>query len=226
KQVIQVLKLMEQEIAERMVHVPFGLIKLPEGRMSSRQGKTIFLEEVFNKSIELVAEVIAAKNPLLAQRDDVARQVGIGAIVFGDLKNGRVKDVTFDWEDVLNFDGETGPYLQYTHARANAVLQKVGAVDWSYLEPSALTDEYALPLIKHIGGFPQEVEKAAELYEPSIISRYLLDLAQAFNRFYHHSRIIGQEEAVTNTRVAIVMATVTVLRTGLHLIGLEAPLEM
>jgi len=225
KQVKQVLELMGEPAGNKLMHVPFGLIRFPEGRMSTRRGKIIFLEDVLNKSIEMATEVINQKNPELENRDEIARQIGIGAIVFGDLKNGRIKDVAFDWEEILNFDGETGPYAQYTHARACSVLRKAGA-DVTLENPEVLTDEFALPLIKLLGEFPQVIERAAAQYEPSVISRYVLDVAQGFNRFYHNCRIIGQEGNVMQARLALVKATQLILARAMYLLGLSAPEKM
>ncbi|KAF0196376.1 MAG: arginyl-tRNA synthetase [Bacillota bacterium] len=226
KQVKQVLELMQEPAGEKLVHVSFGLFRFPEGRMSTRRGKTIFLEDVLNKSIEMAAEIINQKNPELDDREQVARQVGVGAIVFGDLKNGRIKDVAFDWEEILNFDGETGPYVQYTHARACSVLRKAGGSVANLSNESVLTDEFALPLIKLLGEFPQVIERAALQYEPSVLSRYVLDVAQGFNRFYHNCRIIGQEVSVMQARLALVKGTQQILERSMYLLGIAAPEKM
>jgi len=222
KQLAAVLKLMGEAAGDKVVHVSFGLFKFPEGRMSTRRGNIIFLEDVLSKSIELALAVIESKNPDLEDKQAVAEKVGVGAIIFGDLKHGRIKDVTFDWEELLNFDGETGPYLQYTHARACAVLRKAEGLSREPRNLDALTDEYALPLIKLMSEFAPAVEKAATEFEPSVVARYVLDLAQEFNRFYHHCRIIGGDEDVQSARLAVVYATKVVLARGLYLLGLSA----
>jgi len=222
KQLAAVLKLMGEAAGDKVVHVSFGLFKFPEGRMSTRRGNIVFLEDVLNKSIELALAVIEHKNPALEGKEEIAEKVGVGAIIFSDLKHGRIKDVTFDWEEMLNFDGETGPYLQYTHARACAVLRKAAEVPGVEADIAALTDEYALPLIKLLGEFAPIVAKAALEFEPSVVARYVLDLAQAFNRFYHHCRIIGSDDGVQNARLALVRATKVVLARGLYLLGLSA----
>ena len=227
RQLKQVLQLMEEPAGEKLVHIPFGMIKLAEGRMSTRRGKVIFLEDVLQKSIDLARGIIEEKSPELENREDVARDVGVGAILFGDLKNGRIKDVTFDWEEILNFDGETGPYLQYTHARACSVLRKAG--DDTVLgirDESVLLDEHTLPFVKLLGDFPQVIERAAAGFEPSVLARYLLDVAQGFNRFYHHCRILGTEEDVMHTRLCVVKCTQLVLSRGLYLLGMAAPERM
>ena len=221
RQVKQVLSLMRAPAADKLVHVPFGLFKFPAGKMSTRRGNIIFLEDVLARAIDLAADVIHAKNPELENKTDIARHIGVGAVIFGDLKHGRIKDVTFDWDEMLNFDGETGPYLQYTHARACSVLRKA-TVDPAPLEDDALTDEHALPLLKLLGDFPQVIERGAAQYEPSVVARYLLDVASLFNRYYHNVRILGVEQTVMQTRLAVVQATQRVLARGLYLLGVTA----
>ncbi len=227
RQLKQVLQLMGEPAGDKLVHVPFGLFKLREGRMSTRRGRMIFLEDVLSKSIELASGVIAEKNPELAGSDEIARQVGVGAVVFGDLKNGRIKDVVFDWEEILNFDGETGPYVQYTHARVCSLLRRAGSETTPELSSAeTLTEEHGLPLVKLLGDFSQVVERSARTFEPSLLSRYLLDVAQSFNRYYHHHRILVDDAAVMATRLAVVKAVQFVLSRGLYLLGIAAPDRM
>ncbi len=221
KQVKQVLTLMRTPAGEKLVHVPFGLFKFPEGKMSTRRGNVIFLEDVLARAVDLALEVIHAKNPELENKRDIAQHVGVGAVVFGDLKHGRIKDVLFDWDEMLNFDGETGPYVQYTHARACSILRKA-AVDPALSDEAALTDEYALPLIKLLGEFPQIIARSASEYEPSVVARYVLDVASLFNRYYHNVRILGGEKDAAATRLAVVLATQRILARGLYLLGLTA----
>lgn len=221
RQVKQVLLKMGAPAGNKLVHVPFGLFKFPEGKMSTRRGNVIFLEDVLTRAIELAAAVIHAKNPELENKLDIAQHVGVGAVVFGDLKHGRIKDVNFDWDEILNFDGETGPYVQYTHARACSVLRKA-AFDPALSDEAALTDEHALPLIKLLGEFPQVVARSAAEFEPSVVARYVLDVASLFNRYYHHVRIIGEDKDSSRTRLAIVSATQRILARGLYLLGVTA----
>ncbi|MBT9134143.1 MAG: Arginine--tRNA ligase [Firmicutes bacterium] len=221
KQVKQVLTLMRTPAGEKLVHVPFGLFKFPEGKMSTRRGNVIFLEDVLARAVDLALEVIHAKNPELENKRDIAQHVGVGAVVFGDLKHGRIKDVLFDWDEMLNFDGETGPYVQYTHARACSILRKA-AVDPALSDEAALTEEYALPLIKLLGEFPQIIARSACEYEPSVVARYVLDVASLFNRYYHNVRILGGEKDAAATRLAVVLATQRILARGLYLLGLTA----
>ncbi len=221
RQVKEVLTLMRVPAAEKLVHVPFGLFKFPEGKMSTRRGNVIFLEDVLARAVDLAVAVIHAKNPELENKREIAQQVGVGAVVFGDLKHGRIKDVLFDWDEMLNFDGETGPYVQYTHARACSVLRKA-TLEPALSSEAALTDEYALPLIKLLGEFPQALARSTQEYEPSVVARYVLDVASLFNRYYHNVRILGEDLSITQARLAIVLATQRILARGLYLLGLTA----
>lgn len=225
RQLRGVLKKMNLPWAEDVIHVDFGMMNLKEGKMSTRKGRVIFLEEVLDRAIELVRQVIEEKNPDLKDREAVAKAVGIGAIVFNDLKNGRVKDVLFDWEQVLNFDGETGPYTQYTHARLCSIARKAGKkVDIAKLDYSKF--EEAGTLLALLGRFPKAVADAAANYEPSTLTSYVLDVAQTANRFYKEHRVIGEAPPVEVARLAVVDAARTVLANGLRLLGIQAPTEM
>ncbi|HHW99389.1 MAG TPA: arginine--tRNA ligase [Firmicutes bacterium] len=227
KQLKLVLEKMGLPLADALVHVPFGLVKLPEGKMSTRRGQMVLLDDVLQEATSRVQEIIAEKNPELANREQVAEEVGIGAVIFHNLKNSRMRDIIFDWNEVLNFDGETGPYLQYTHARCMSVIRKSGRQLFELPEDlSGLTDEAAQQVLKRLSQFPEAIVKAAETYEPSTMSRYLLDLAQDFNRFYNTCRIIGEETAVESSRLALVKAVAQVMRRGLYLLGLSAPEQM
>ncbi|MFG0315886.1 MAG: arginine--tRNA ligase [Planctomycetota bacterium JB042] len=231
KQLFRILEKLGKPFAGDMVHVPFGLLRFKDGKMSTRQGKVIFLEEVLDRAVELARRIIEEKNPDLADRDRVARQVGIGAVVFNDLKSRRVKDVTFDWDEILSFEGDTGPYLQYTHARCANIFRKAGRtpgelaaeVDYGRLEL-----EPERELIRVIGQLGDHVRRAAEEYEPSIVAQYLLSAAARFNRFYNDDRcrVVGADPATREARLALVHATQITLRNGLALLGLEAPDEM
>lgn len=222
-----VLKQMGMPLADALVHVAFGLVKLPEGKMSTRRGQMVLLDDVLHEATSRVETIIAEKNPELPNKEQVAEQVGIGAVIFHNLKNSRMRDIIFDWNEVLSFEGETGPYLQYTHARCMSVLRRSGQQQFDPPHDLAgLADESAQQVLKRLSQFPETIGKAAEAYEPSTMSRYLLDLAQDFNRFYNSCRIIGEAPAVETSRLALVNAVAMVLRRGLFLLGLTAPEQM
>lgn len=212
--------------ADDVVHIPFGLVRLPEGKMSTRRGQMVLFEDLLQEATQRIDEIIAEKNPALPDRAQVANDVAMGAIIFNNLKNSRIKDIIFDWNEMLNFDGETGPYLQYTHARAMSVLRKAKTAGSLAADLAGVTDESSQGVLKLISQFPEVIQRAAFGYEPSTLSRFVLDLAQAFNRFYHNCRILGEEPAVEQSRLALVAATATVLKRGLQLLGLRAPEQM
>lgn len=229
KQVYTVLKMMGYDWADKCVHVPFGLYLFSGEKMSTRKGKVVFLEDVLDESVKLVRTIIEEKNPGLADKNQVAEMVGIGAVFFADLKNTRIKDVQFDYDKILSFDGETGPYLQYTHARINSLLAKgefgvnpaVGHVAFDRLQ----TPEEA-EVIKAIGEFPDKVQEAAEKLEPSIIAKYLINLAAAFNTFYNAHRVITEDTELAQARLALALAVKITLKNGLKLLGIQAPDQM
>jgi len=226
RQLKGVLRRMGVEWEPRMEHVAFGMMRLPEGRMSTRKGQVVFLEDVLDRAVEEAGKVIAEKNPELAGRDEVAEQVGIGAVVFNDLKRERIKDVQFEWDEVLSFEGETGPYVQYTHARLASILRKVEAAgeggaapDWAALADSA-------PLVLTLGRYPAVLRSAGARAEPSELSQYLLGLCRQVNSWYVGHRVLGEEPGLTAARLALVRATKIVLGNGLRLLGVAAPEEM
>lgn len=228
KQVFKVLELAGLPWAQDLVHVAFGMVSLEDGSMSTRKGNVVLLRDVIDKAVAKSLEIITAKNPDLQGRQKVAEQVGVGAVLFSALENGRIKDITFTFDRVLNFDGETAPYLQYTHARCRSLLEK--APDWKKSKVAgdyrALDNVETLRLCKLLASFPQAVKDAAFKYEPSIVSALLIDVAQAFNRFYIEHRVISDNLAEQNARLQVVEATATVLKKGLALLGIEAPSKM
>ncbi|MDQ1909724.1 arginine--tRNA ligase [Paenibacillus sp. GD4] len=234
KQWFKVIELMGYEWASQLQHVPFGKVSLEGAKLSTRKGNVIHLEELLGKAIEKTREIIEQKNPSMPNKDEVARKVGVGAIIFNDLSNNRIKDIVFSWEEALNFEGETGPYVQYTHARASRVLRKSNddvsdAFDLTadQLHTEHLHNPEAQAVLKELYLFKERVEQAMHKLEPSIVSRYLVDLAQRFNHFYHECPILKVEDAsLRAARLAIVKAVQITLRNGLALIGLDAPEEV
>jgi len=226
KQLKLVLKRMGLEWEPRMEHVGFGMLRLPEGKMSTRKGRVVFLDEVLDRAVSEARKIIAEKNPELATADAVAEQVGVGAVIFNDLKRERIKDVEFVWEEVLAFEGETGPYVQYTHARLASIERKAAAAgegsddpDWSALEDAA-------QILLRVGRFPDVVRSAAANCEPSEVSSYLLALCRELNTWYGNHRVLGQEAGLTAARLRCITISKTVIANGLRLLGLAAPEEM
>lgn len=221
KQWFKVVELMGYDWAKNLIHAPFGMISLASGEsMSTRKGITIWLEDVLSQATAKTLEIIKEKNPDMENKEEIARQMGVGAVMFSSLSTSRIKDVTFSWEDALNFDGETGPYVQYTHARACSVLRKADNVTGVI---SKITEDSEYKVIRTLYDFPAKIMLAMENNEPSVITRYIIDLSQDFNRFYHDCQINTNDEEIKQTRLAITSAVKKVLCKGLWLIGLEAP---
>jgi len=223
QQWFKVVELMGYDWAKDLYHVPFGTVSLGGEKLSTRKGKVVLLDELFGKAVEKTLATIEAKNPDLPNKEEVARQMGVGAVVFSDLSSNRIKDVSFSWEEMLNFDGETGPYVQYTHARAGSVLRKAGEAPAADIDGALLQEPEARAVLKTLYLFPECVRQAMEDMEPSVVTRYLVDLAQDFNRFYHEHSILVEDTALRKARLALTACAQRVLCTGLGLIGLAAP---
>jgi len=228
RQLFKVLELMGYDWVDRCAHVVFGRLNFKGGGgASTRKGNVIFLEDVLNRSIELAKEIIDEKNPDLAESDQIAKDVGIGALIFADLDSRRVRDIVFDWDEVLNFNGETGPYVQYTHARYCSVLRRFeGTLPPEDADFDLLNEPETLEVVKCLERYPKQIQKAAEDHEPSILATYLIDLCTVANRFYNVHHVITDDVALTTSRVALVYAIKTVLASGLALLGMKAPERM
>lgn len=227
-QVFKVVELMGYEWAKTdLIHVPYGLVSLEGGKLSTRSGNIIYAEDILRESVSKIKEVINDKNPDLQDKEEVAKMVGIGAIIFNDLYNQRIKDVTFSWDKIHSFDGETGPYVQYTYARAASVLRKTGITDVpEEIDSSLLTDEASVSLLKELIRFPEVVETAAERLEPSVVARFVMSVAQAFNHFYHENQCNVEDEKLKRARVKLVIIAKEAIKDGLDLLGMKCPEQM
>ena len=226
QQVFKVLELMGYPWIKDLVHVDFGWILFKEKVMSTRRGSIVLLEDVLNRSVDLALKIIQEKNPELEDKEKVAFDVGIGAVIFADLSTRRQKDVNFDWEEVLNFEGQSGPYIQYTHARLCSLMRKFDKSISKDVDFKLLRTEEENLIAKRLLDYPRQIKLAAESYEPSIICSYLLDLCAVFNRFYQKERIITDDQASTQARIILVKGVQTVVENGLAVLGIKVPERM
>lgn len=223
KQFFKVLELMGKEWAKDLVHVAYGMVSLEDGSMSTRKGKVVYLEDVIQKCVQKALAIITEKNPSLENKEEIAKTVGVGAVIFGALYNNKIKDITFSYDKVLNFEGETSCYVQYTCARANSVLEKGGkATSWKADEICPQEFE----LIKRLADFPNVLHDALEKYEPCFIARYAVDLAQVYNKFYFDCSILNAEKETRGFRLALTEATLVTLKNALGLLGIGVPEKM
>ncbi|NLA69690.1 MAG: arginine--tRNA ligase [Clostridiales bacterium] len=231
KQWKKVLQLMGYEWEKDCVHVPFGLVSLEDGVISTRKGRVVFLEDVLNNAVEKTKEIMIEKNPNTPDLEEIAKEVGIGAVIFQELSNNRIKDYVFSWDKVLNFDGETGPYVQYTHARASSVLRnateaELAAIENGEIDASYLSSDSAYTLTKLIYRIPEVIVDAADKYEPSILTRHLVDIAQSFNKFYHDEHILVDNDAERLAKLSLVKASKIAIENCLNILGIKAPERM
>ena len=229
KQVFEVAKLLglDEKYTNGLEHVAFGMVLLPTGKMSTREGTSVKLSDLLNESISRAKDIIEQKNPELENKDEVAKKVGVGAVIFNDLANSRVKDEIFDWDTILNFQGETGPYIQYTYVRTKSVIEKAGGVpEISEVNTELLQDEYSIRLAKLIYGFQDVLVQVTDKNEPSILSRYLIDVAKAYSNFYNENKIINDDKTLQDARVYLTYSVGRILKTGAELLGIEMPDKM
>ncbi len=225
RQLFKVLELMGYDWAKDCEHVAFGMVSYEGQSLSTREGRIVYLEDLLNEAISKSRAIIEEKSPELEDKDGVARQVGVGAVVFFALYNNRIKDIDFSWDRALNFDGETGPYVMYTHARCCSVLRKAGECD---AEPDfkALDDPEAQDVVRLLEQFPETCKSALNKSEPSMITRYSVDLAQAYNKFYYEHKVMVDEQGTRKARLMLTEAAKQTIAKALDLIGLDAPERM
>lgn len=229
KQVFEVAKLLglDEKYIKGLEHVAFGMVLLPTGKMSTREGNVVKLDDLLNEAITRAKQIIEQKNSELENKEEVAKKVGIGAVIFNDLSNSRVKDEVFDWDTILNFQGETGPYIQYMYVRTKSVIENAGFVpEFKDVKIENILDEYSLEVLKLIYNFEDVLVQVTEKNEPSILARFLIDLAKAYSSFYNENKIIVDDKDVQNARVYLTYATGKVLKQGASLLGIEMPEKM
>ena len=226
QQLWRILELMGYDLYKGCKHISFGMVSLKDQTLSTRKGQVVFLEDVLNKTIEKTREIMENREDTVDDIDEVSRIVGIGAVKFQELYNNRIKDYVFDWDEVLNFEGETGPYVQYTYARAKSVLRKAGIDEIKPLDIEKITSDEEFTLVKKLAGFEDVVVKAKEKYEPSLITRHLTDIAKSFNKFYNSSKIMVEDEKLKEERLALAYVTAIVIKTALGLLGIRTVEKM
>lgn len=229
KQVFKVAELLglDKKYTDNLVHVPFGMVLLPTGKMSTREGNVIKLEDLLNESVLRAKKIIEEKNPNLENKDDVAKKVGIGAVIFNDLSTNRIKDEIFDWDTLLNFQGETGPYVQYIFVRTKSVLENAGYIPkYKDIDIEKIQDVASLNVIKLLYSFADVIENATLKNEPSILARYLIDVAKSFSSFYNENKILVDDKALQNARLYVTYSVNIVLKTGANLLGIQMPDKM
>lgn len=227
KQVFKAIELMGYEWAKDLVHVPYGLVSLAGAKLSTRTGNIVYAEDILKEAMERAMHAILEKNPALSDKELVAKQVGVGAVIFHDLYNQRIKNVDFSWDEVLSFEGTTGPYVQYTYARAKSILRKNASLEMDEdVNYTVLTDDITFSLVKVLLGYEEAVHNAAERYEPSVVARYLIALTSAFNRFYHECSVLHATEQEKKARILLINMVQMVIKDACMLLGMECPEEM
>ncbi len=226
KQWFKVVELMGHDWAKDCIHIPFGMVSLEDGTLSTRKGRVVFLEDVLNKAVESTLAIMEERNPDLENKEEVAKQVGIGAVVFQELFNQRIKDYVFSWDRTLSFDGETGPYVQYTHARACSLLERGNFNIEDKVDYDLLLSEDEINIARMVYDFPNIVIDAMEKNEPFFITRQVVEIAKGFNKFYNSSQIIVEDEEVKKARLMLTHIVKNTIKIGLELLGIAAPNKM
>lgn len=228
KQIFAVAKyLVDEKYVKGLKHVSYGMVQLPTGKMSTRLGNVVKIEDLITETIEKAKEIITTKNPKLENKDEVAKKVGIAAIIFNTLSTTNNKDQIFDWNTALNFQGETGPYIQYTYVRTKSVLEKVGKIPTvSEVDFSTLTDDSSIKVLKSLYAFKETLEMTVEKNEPAILARYLIEVSQNYSNFYNDNKVLVEDEKVKNSRAYLTYAVGIVLKTGASLLGIQMPDKM
>lgn len=217
---------MGHDWAKDCIHIPFGMVSLEDGTLSTRKGRVVFLEDVLNKAIENTTKIIEERNPDLENKEEVAKDIGIGAVVFQELFNQRIKDYVFSFDRTLSFEGETGPYVQYTHARTYSLLEKGNFNIDDKVDYSLLESEDEINIIRLLYNFKQVVIDAGEKYEPFFITRHIVEIAKAFNKYYNNTQINIEDEELKKARLMLVYSAKNVIKIGLGLLGIKAPNKM
>ena len=219
--------MVDEKYVKGLEHISYGMVSLPTGKMSTRLGNVVKIEELINETINKAKEIIAEKNPNLENKENVAKKVGVGAIIFNTLSSTNIKDQIFDWNVALNFQGETGPYIEYTYVRTKSVLEKVGDIpNIEDINIDKIDDEYSENLIDIIYNFEDTLIQVTEKNEPGILARYLIDLAKAYSAFYNENKIICEDTDLQNARIYLTYAVGKVLKIGANLLGIEMPEKM
>ena len=230
KQVFEVAKyLVEEKYQKGLVHVPYGLVRLKTGKMSSREGTVIYIKDLINDAINKSKEILINKNKEVEDIEILSKQIGVGALVFNYLKSNKLKDILFDLDETLRFDGETGPYIQYTYVRTKSILEKSGYVesDFENIKLDLLTNSEEIELVKKLGEFENIIKRAAQDFEPSIIAKYLIDISSLFSKFYNNIKVLEtNNEDLKKARVALVYSTGIVIKNGLNILGIDTPSKM
>lgn len=228
KQVFEVAKYLDldQKYTNGLIHVPYGMVRLKTGRMSTREGTLIKLEDILNEAITRAKAIIEQKNPNLEGKEEIAKKVGIGAVIFNDLSNNIIKDEVFDWDIMLNFQGETGPYIQYMYVRTKSILEKENYTMNKDLVDISEIEKNGMEVVKQLYKFEETIKQAIDKNEPSIISRYLIEVSKLYSSFYNDNKILVEDEKIKNTRLCLTYMVGNVLKIGANLLGMEMPDRM